>query len=315
MAAELSYLVKEEFDPLLIRALLIHNAKYPSSCGMNMADKVAQMGFGMPSSVNEMLYNSSNEITLVLRDTLDKGSFIQMFDFPYPQSLVDENGFFTGQIIATLVTKSLIDDKQASEYCQSDISILFGTYLTEQDRDTTKKTVINPKGLKEPQNILLDNCYSSRAKGIYPHSGFERECILVKYGKKFHPVKKYAVDLADMTPSNKLKYLVKGRKWYLEVKGLYRDFVEQDAAERNYQLSQEFCLFLTIKDPKGNAPVYDEVSQQLEYKNFVHHSIQLRNVVSIDRDAQESMLSFQLKHKKPEQNVRLSLPKVISLDI
>ena len=68
MAAELSYLVKEEFDPLLIRALLIHNAKYPSSCGMNMADKVAQMGFGMPSSVNEMLYNSSNEITLVLRD-------------------------------------------------------------------------------------------------------------------------------------------------------------------------------------------------------------------------------------------------------
>lgn len=286
MAAELSYLVKEEFDPLLIRALLIHNAKYPSSCGMNMADKVAQMGFGMPSSVNEMLYNSSNEITLVLRDTLDKGSFIQMFDFPYPQSLVDENGFFTGQIIATLVTKSLIDDKQASEYCQSDISILFGTYLTEQDRDTTKKTVINPKGLKEPQNILLDNCYSSRAKGIYPHSGFERECILVKYGKKFHPVKKYAVDLADMTPSNKLKYLVKGRKWYLEVKGLYRDFVEQDAAERNYQLSQEFCLFLTIKDPKGNAPVYDEVSQQLEYKNFVHHSIQLRNVVSIDRDVQ-----------------------------
>ena len=49
-----------------------------------------------------------------MRDTLDKGSFIQMFDFPYPQSLVDENGFFTGQIIATLVTKSLIDDKQAS---------------------------------------------------------------------------------------------------------------------------------------------------------------------------------------------------------
>lgn len=64
MAAELSYLVKEEFDPLLIRALLIHNAKYPSSCGMNMADKVAQMGFGMPSSVNEMLYNSSNELHL-----------------------------------------------------------------------------------------------------------------------------------------------------------------------------------------------------------------------------------------------------------
>lgn len=286
MAAELSYLVNEEFDPLLIRALMIHNAKYPSACGMTMADKIAQMGFGMPPSVNEMVYNSSDEITLILRDTLDKGSFLQMFDFPYPTSLVDENGFFTGQIIATLVTKSLVDDKQSGEYCQSDISILFGTYLTEQDRDTSKKTIINPKGLKEPQNILLDNCYSSRAKGVYPHTGFERECTLVKYGKKFHPVKKYAVDLSDMTPSNKQKYLDKNRKWYLEVKGLYRDFIEQDAAERNYQLSQEFCLILTIKDPQGKAPVYDEVSQQLEYRNFIHHNIQLRNIVTIDEDVQ-----------------------------
>ena len=286
LAAELSYLVKEEFDPLLIRALMIHNAKYPLACQMTMSDKVAQMGFGMPISVADMLYNSSDEITLILRDTLDKGSFLQMFDFPYPTSLVDENGFFTGQIIVTLVTKSLVDDKQAGEYCQSDMSILFGTYLTEQDRDTTKKNIINPKGLKEPQNILLDNCYSARAKGIYPHTGFERECVLVKYRNKFHPVKKYAVDLADITPSNKQNYLSKDRKWYLEVKGLYRDFVEQDALARNYQLSQEFCLLLTIRDPKGTAPVYDEVSQQLEYRNFVHHSIQLRNVITLDEETE-----------------------------
>ena len=285
MAAELTHLVNEQFDPLLIRALLIHNAKYPANCAMTMADKVTQMGFGMPSSVQEMLYNSEDEITLILRDTLDKGSFIEMFDFPFPESLIDEDGNFIGQIIATLVTKSLLDDKQAGEYCQSNIDILFGTYETETDRDTSKPTIKNPKGLGEPQNVLLDSLYSSRVKNAHPMTGFERECTLVKYGKKFHPVKKYAVDLVDMTPSNKQRHLNGQRKWYLKIEGLYRDFIEQDARIRNYQLSQEYCLLLTIRDPNGKAPVYDQVVQQLTSKNFVHHDIHVRNVVSIDSSA------------------------------
>ena len=282
MAAELTHLVHEEFDPLLIRALLIHNAKYPANCAMTMADKVTQMGFGMPSSVQDMLYNSEDEITLILRDTLDKGSFIEMFDFPFPESLIDEDGNFIGQIIVTLVTKAWLDDKQAGEYCQSNVDVLFGTYETEMDRDTSKRGIKNPKGLGEPQNILLDSLYSSRVKNAHPQTGFERECTLVKYGKKFHPVKKYAIDLADMTPSNKQRYLSSSRKWYLKVEGLYRDFIEQDARIRNYQLSQEYCLLLTIRDPNGKAPVYDEVVQQLEYRNFVHHNIHIRNVVSVD---------------------------------
>lgn len=284
MATELMYLMKEEFDPLLIRAMMIHNAKYPSNCEMNMADKISQMGFGMPVSVQDMLYNSPSEIVLILRDTLDKGSYIEMFDFPYPPSLIDENGYFSGQIIVTLVTKSLVDDKQAGEYCQSDIDVMFGTYETEVDRDITKHTVKNPKGLGEPQNILLDSCYSTRVKGIYPSKGFDRECVLVKYGKKFHPVKKYAVDLADMTPSNRTRFLRCERKWYLKIEGLFRDFIEQDAIVRNYQLSQEYCLLLTIKDPNGMSPVYDKVSQQLDSKNFLHHQIELRNIISVHDD-------------------------------
>lgn len=281
MAAELSYLVNDTFDPLFIRALMIHNAKYPSGCEMAMSDKVEQMGYGMPVSVNDMLYNSKDEATLILRDTLEKGSFIEMFDFPYPQSLVDENGFFTGQIIVTLVTKSLLDDKQAGEYCQSNIDVLFGTYETEKERDVSKPLIKNPLGLEEPQNVLVDSCYSTRVHGVYPKTGFERECTLVKYGKKFHPVKKYAIDLADMTPSNRERYLGGSRKWYLKVEGLYRDFIEGDAAVKDYQLSQEYCLMLTIRDPKGNAPVYDEVTQQLEARNFIHHSIRLRNAIDV----------------------------------
>ena len=127
IVSDLAYMLQEEFDPLLLRALTIHYAKYPADIQMKMAEKVNQMGFGVPVKAQDILYNSPDEITLILRDSLDKGSFIEMFNFPYPTSMVDENGFFRGQIILTLVNKSLVDEKQAGEYCQSNIDVMFGT--------------------------------------------------------------------------------------------------------------------------------------------------------------------------------------------
>lgn len=282
IVADLAYMMKEEFDPLLLRALTIHYAKYPAGIQMKMAEKVNQMGFGVPVKAQDILYNSPDEITLILRDSLDKGSFIEMFNFPYPTSMVDENGFFRGQIILTLVNKTLVDEKQAGEYCQSNLDVFFGTYESEKERDTSKPTIINPLGLDENQNILSDSLYRSSSIGIHPITGFERECTLVKYGKKYHPVKKYAVDLAEMKPAPRDKFLPADRKWYLKIEGLYRDFIERDALKKDYQLSQEFCMILTIRDPLGTAPVYDEVTQQLNNENFVHHDVRVRNIVRID---------------------------------
>ena len=138
-------------------------------------------------------------------------------------------------------------------------------------------------GLDDNQNLLSDALYRASSVGIHPITGFERECTLVKYGKKFHPVKKYAVDLAEMKPAPRDKYLMADRKWYLKIEGLYRDFIERDALKRDYQLSQEYCMVLTIRDPLGIAPVYDEVNQQLTIENFAHHDIKVRNIVRIDR--------------------------------
>ena len=285
IVSDLAYMMQEEFDPLLLRALTIHYAKYPEGIQMKMTEKVNQMGFGVPIKAQDILYNSPDEITLILRDTLDKGSFVEMFNFPFPTSLVDENGFFRGQIILTLVNKSIVDEKQAGEYCQSNIDILFGTYEGEKERDTQKRTVKNPLGLEEPKNILNDGLYSASSKGIHPINGFERECTLVKYGKKFHPVKKYAVDLSEMRPAEREKWLPANRKWYLKVEGLYRDFIENDALKKDYQLSQEYCMILTIRDPLGTAPVYDEVTQQLTNENFVHHDVRVRNIIRLEGNA------------------------------
>ena len=43
-------------------------------------------------------------------------------------------------------------------------------------------------------------------------------------------------------------------------------------------------MLLTIRDPQGKASVYDEVTQQLDSKNFVHHNINLRNVIQIEEN-------------------------------
>ena len=123
---------------------------------------------------------------------------------------------------------------------------------------------------------------SSCSKGIHPITGFERECTLVKYGKKFHPVKKYAIDLAEMRPAEREKWLSENRKWYLKIEGLYRDYIEKDAIKKDYQLSQEFCLVITIKDPLGTTQVYDEVTQQLTNENFLHHDVKVRNVIRVE---------------------------------
>lgn len=286
IVADLAYMMQEEFDPLMLRALTIHYAKYPAGIQMKMAEKINQMGFGVPVKAQDILYNSPDEITLILRDSLDRGSFIEMFNFPYPTSMVDENGFYRGQIILTLVNKSLVDDKQAGEYCQSNIDVMFGTYDSEKERDTDRPTIINPLGLDGNKNLLNDGLYSARSRGIHPLTGFERECTLVKYGKKFHPVKKYAVDLEEMKPAERERWLLSSRKWYLKIEGLFRDFIEKDAVKRDYQLSQEFCMVLTIRDPLGIAPVYDEVTQQLNHENFIHHDVRVRNIVHVEGSAQ-----------------------------
>ena len=89
------------FDPVLLKALLIHSANY-TNINMDMEEKIKKMGFGKPSSTKEILYNSDYEITLVLRDNLKKGEFMEITDFPFPKSLLDNNKMYKGHIYISL---------------------------------------------------------------------------------------------------------------------------------------------------------------------------------------------------------------------
>lgn len=279
IAAELNYLLDGDFDSVLIKALMIHNAGYPAGDRMTMDAKKKLMGFGMPCGTSDILYNSEHEITLVLRDKLQRGTFIDILDFPFSKSLVGDDGLFHGQITVTMVSAPLLRASEGPEYCQSNINVAFGTMEDIQDRDTSKRTIRNPIGAKDAKNIIQDSLYSSKVFDVLEGETFGKERTLLKLGQKFYPIKKYAVNLDEMTAANRNNYLKGDRKWYMKVEGLFRDAVEREVRETGEVLEQDFCILLTIRDPEGKAPVYNEVTQQLNQMGFVYSNVQLKNEV------------------------------------
>lgn len=281
LAAELSIDIKEEFDPLLIKALLIHSCNYPAEISMPVNERTKYTGFGKPSSVSRILYNSPNEVTLILRDTLAKGQYIDIKDFPMPDCLI-KNGYYSGQIIATLVYDSVLEPSQGFEYCQSNMNLKFGSYDEKTERDTTRRTILNPVGKDGAKNVLLDSFYSKRKQATKNQSEFAKmERLLIQYGDKYYPVKKYAVDLSEVTDGNKEKYLTEDKNWFLYLDGTYRNYSELKSQMQNFELSQEFCLIITLRDPNGELEVYNGVTQKLNEYSFWHSNIKVDNNIVI----------------------------------
>ncbi|MCY0977185.1 S8 family peptidase [Chryseobacterium wangxinyae] len=278
--SQLNNLLSEEFNPLLLKALTIHSAKYPQEMKMTIAEKLKHVGFGIPSNTQDILFNQPNEITLILQDNLEKGNFIEILDFPYPQSMVDEDGYFHGEITLTLVTAPVLDSSNGAEYCQSNIDVLLGTYDQKIDRDTAKPTIINPIGKDGAKNLLSHSLYSKPASKDFDNP-YTKERLLVAYGDKFQPVKKWAVNLDEFTPSNKEKFLKNPKNWYLKIDGLFREFTETKAELQRITPSQEFCLIITIKDTKNEGHIYNEVTQLLDSYNFIHQNVRLKESVRV----------------------------------
>ena len=115
-----------------------------------------------------------------------------------------------------------------------------------------------------------------------PHEFALKERLLIKYADKYYPVKKYGVDLYDLSETNKIKYLGAEKRWFLYLRGIFRDFIVNSAALNSNELSQEFCLIVTIKDPSGKRPVYDAVTQKLNEYHFWHSNIKIRGEVQFN---------------------------------
>jgi hypothetical protein len=270
--------IKQEFDPLLIKGLLIHSANYPDLLSIPYVERTKYVGFGKPPTIQEMLYNDPHEITLILRETLVKGKFLDILDFPMPSCLI-KDGFFTGQIIATLVYSPILEPSQGSEYCQSNINVFLGTYDEKMQRDTSRSYILNPVGRSPSRNIFNYDLYSKKKIKSGTGKFSQRERLLIEFADKFYPVKKYAVDLSEMTEASK-QHITENKNWFLKLEGLYRIFSEQKAVHIG-KLHQEFCLFITIKDPTETLNVYNETIQKLDAFQFWHSNINLSSQIYV----------------------------------
>ncbi len=278
LLAALDFNINDSFNPTLLKALAIHSSKYLEGQDMPTKDKIKSLGFGVPSPVNDIIYNDPHEITLIQQDTLVKGEFFEILEFPYPENMIDEEGYFYGEIKITLVANPVLNEKQGVEYCQSNIDVFFGTYDKLKERDITKPNILNEIGLDGNENLIKSSCYSQHFKKDYT-SSFAKERMLLDYGKKYQPIKKWVVNLEEMTPANKENFLKAPKKWYLKVSGLYRDFSESLALIDGEELSQDFSIIITIRDNKRKHNVYDTVSHLLRQRNFNHSDIKLRQQI------------------------------------
>ncbi|HFK1463631.1 hypothetical protein BK784_01375 [Bacillus thuringiensis serovar medellin] len=271
--------IDEDFDALTLKALLIHSANYGACSEMDASEKLAQLGFGKPKNIKDILYGDEHEITLILRDTLDKSRYVDIMEFPFPNEL-NEDGFFRGQVTVTLVYNPILSPDQGSEYCQSNIDVKLGTYSEKVDRDMEKRNILNPMGRKGSQNVLNQSLYSKRVD-YSTENPFATERMLINFGDKYYPVKKYSVDLSELTPSNREKFLSDDKKWFLKITGLYRDFIEKQAERNDEKLSMDYCVVISIKDPRKETDVYTKTVQALNHNNFYHRDINITQDVSI----------------------------------
>lgn len=281
LAAELDHRLGGDFNPLLIKGMIVHKALYPMGVRVPEKDRARVMGFGVPPSADEILMGSPHEITLMLQDLLAGGSKIDIMDFPMPKSLI-RDGFYTGQIVLTLVFDPILKGSEGAEYCQSNIEVKFGSYLEKISRDTTRRTILNPVGRSAAENLLLPANYVKVKRSSEGCDKFGlQERLQIQFQDKYYPVKKYAIDLEQLKPSIRRDNTHKDVSWFLFLQGLFRQSTESQYEVLDRPPMQPFVCLVTIRDPRKEAPVYDETMQLLEHNHFWHQPVSLRNVVRV----------------------------------
>lgn len=122
-----------------------------------------------------------------------------------------------------------------SEYCETHIDAHFGIYREKINKTTGEVTEVF-KGLVPPE---------------HKNPGLLYESYQVEKLRKWAPVRTYH----GLLP----KGGIKGKRWRLMVRLLTRHGIEMEETFR----PQPFALIVTIADPAGTAPIYDEMARQV----------------------------------------------------
>ena len=225
-------------DLLLAKAMLIHSARMKSRELLDeRPDNIKYYGFGIPSeNIQDILQCSEDNVTLVFKQKISQGSHLEMYDFPYPKSLIKNNKYI-GEIGMTLAYLPPLDPKYGQEYCRTNIDVSFGTYSYLQNGK------INYKG-QVPLEAKWDEKF---------------EAARVENGFKWSPIKSYY---------RKLRKGIKiGDGWKLRI--------DLTARNGMYVPSQEFVLIITIRDSNGND-IYSEIVNGLRERGYITNNIETK---------------------------------------
>ena len=222
----------------LVKAMMIHSAVLQSE---NIEkDDLPYTGFGKPPAVEDMLTCNSAEATLIF--DIDLPYSHRNFhkpDFPIPPCL-HRNGKVFGDIIMTLVYDPPVDPNDGAAYSQVNIDPSLGVCSVNGDKEAYGGTKLIPYP-KDYQDLFEKN--------------------QIRHGFKWSPVKVYKTSLTRITPRDMWRITMKTSTRKPECK----------------PPSQPVALIVTIRDPEGKLPVYDEVVAMMSRSGWITHNLPIKS--------------------------------------
>lgn len=220
-----------------LRAMLLHHAKMPEPLTRRGLKDLARQfaGFGKPAQVADMLETDDHQITLLFQSRLSIGErkpVILRFQFNWPPSLSME-GRCSGRARITLVYSPPLDPAFGAEFVRVNLEASLKQRQAEPAKDGSARFINQ-----------IDARYLPKSAGLAVP-----EKALIDHGLKWWPAKQYESIFNENGASS---------LWRLEVTSLVR-------AEAQFPAEGvPFAVLLTLDDPEGRSPVFQEVRQQLQ---------------------------------------------------
>lgn len=226
-AAVLDQNIEGQVSRETLIGLLLHHAEMPEGLRTKALSGIARdlVGFGMPPAAGEILEGDDHKITLVFASRLRRDQQIS-FGFAWPPSLVTPDGKCRGSAKLTLVSTPPLDRRFGSEFVRVNID------ATLQQENFDKEGKQGWKG-------RLDSIYLPDTK-----NGPAIEAERIEHGLKWSPVKCLSKTMRGVGNST---------NWRLFIKYLTR------AGEEMPEDGVPFTALVTISDPAGEAPVFNDV--------------------------------------------------------
>ncbi len=217
-------------------ALSVHKASKPKILCAKPLRAVARdfVGFGVPTHSDQSLSDDPSSITLVFADILPPRRELS-FIFTWPRSLVTSDGKCRGRVDVTLAHTPPVDAAFDAE-CQR-VQLNVGLHQLEEKE--------NENGELVPDHQQRLNACDSQLPQHLEYT----ERYLLENGLKWTPIKRYEKNMPKGCGTTS--------DWKLSLKGLTR------AGAIYPEEGIRFSILMTIADPSGNAPIYEEVRAEV----------------------------------------------------